>query len=99
MSRYRRTRRMQVFLLTVWDPNGSSFTLQADLSSAGVNLQPTATVYADAVAMRTQDLLGELNNGSGIAESVKNRLSAWYARLRLHVDRGVDALPAAVRTQ
>lgn len=107
----RASRQAQALLLTIWDPNGSgtapvtgTFTLQADLAFAGIHVRQTAVVYADAVAMRSQEILGERNNGRSNAESIEAKLTQLYtplqsARLQFHVDRVLGSLPVTARAQ
>ncbi|KAF1313272.1 hypothetical protein FI667_g17529, partial [Globisporangium splendens] len=101
----------QQWLLSIWTPDGGTasltgtFTLTLDLSFAGLApTQRSATIYADAVAMQTQEVLGEMNNGRTIAESIEAKLLTLYdglvsPQLKFHVDRVVAPSIASFTTE
>lgn len=103
---------MQSFVITIWDPNGpvaasvtGTFSLQVALTVAGVALAPSAAIFADAVAMRTQEVLEGVSTGRGVGESIEVKLALLYAPLndphvRFHVDKVATAsLPPTARAQ
>lgn len=102
----------QLLIVSIWNPNGGgsgtsisgTFTLALDLAFAGIALQQSVQIYANAVAMRTQEVLGELSNGRSLSESIEAKLMALYGaispQLRFHVDKVVSpSSSAAAATQ
>lgn len=76
----------QIMTLTVSSTAGGSilsgsFELQVDLSFAGINEVETTSVYANAVAMVVDELLGEQHNGKGPSESIEAALLTLYGSL------------------
>lgn len=110
----------QELLLTIWTPSITSagsgastvsgtFRVQVDVLINGFLLKQTVAIYADAVAMRAQELLGQVNNGRSVSESIEAKLLVLYAPviasiqkdqplLRFHVDR-VALPPSTVSAQ
>lgn len=106
----------QELLLTIWTPSitgastiSGTFSVQVDVLINGFHLKQTVMLYADAVAMRTQELLGQVSNGRSVAESIEAKLLVLYAPviastakdqplLRFHVDR-VASPPSSASAQ
>lgn len=110
----------QELLLTIWTPSITSagggastvsgtFRAQVNVRISGSPVIQTVAIYADAVAMQAQELLGQVSNGRSVSESIEAKLLVLYAPviaciqkdqplLRFHVDR-VALPPSTVSAQ